>query len=98
MSSGFSDGGDFDVSVVGSVCWRLSFEFFCAKAIAAIHRTIAFRLEWHSCGGSAFCAINFSSARGVFPVALDPHQDAAIWAPFGLINESLGAEKFLFAR
>jgi hypothetical protein len=29
---------------------------------------------------------------------LDPHQDAAIWAPFGLINESLGAEKFLLAR
>lgn len=86
VSSCVSDGGDFDVSVVGSVCWRLSFEFFCAKAIAAVDRAIAFRLEGDSCRRTAFCAIYFCSAAGVFPVALDPHQDAAIWAPFGLIH------------
>ena len=85
VSSSVSDGGDFDVSVVGSV-WRLSFEFFCAKAIATVHRPIAFRLEGYSGGRSAFCAIHFGSAAGVFPVALNPHQNAAIWAPFGLVH------------
>lgn len=82
--------------------WRLSwsrrFQLLSTEAIAAVYRPVAFWLERNPGGGATFGTINFCRAARILSIALHTHEDATIWASFGLVDQSFSAEKFLFAR
>jgi hypothetical protein len=75
----------------------LPLSLFGSEAIAAIDRAITFGLEWHASWQVALGAIHLGGSAGIFAVALNPHENAAIWATLWFVNESFCAEEFLLS-